>query len=465
MLSRHRRNRSVSAVTGIALLLVVTVVLVGITGVFFFDLAGTPSAPAQASVSFSDQQQGVLVTLDTYGDIDELRFVTDAGTVDRWEVTANDTGESRLVTFVKPGEELRVVGINDGDSFLLQSYEVQAVSVDTWAQHGFSSTNTAHHFGDGPQDAVTETWSAPATGTAVGPIDGELYVGTGETITVYDAASGDVTREFTVSPENQSRPVAYADGIILDVNTDGNVYGLNANNGSEQWNSLPIGTLITASPTVVDTTALLSNPINVNQLSITDGTSAPVGITDAETGIAASSERMFVGINNSGVHSMTSVEATNATSSWTTPLDGSPVTPATTAGGVYTGTDNGTIYHLSTTDGKPEWTVETGTSIETVPALAYQTVYIASTDTLYAIDAHTGEIQWTKAVEVGSYSPAVVDERIYFGSQDETVYAVNASTGTEDWSHSVSEPVTSSPTVVDGTVYITVGDEIIALEE
>jgi hypothetical protein len=74
---------------------------------------------------------------------------------------------------------------------------------------------------------------------------------------------------------------------------------------------------------------------------------------------------------------------------------------------------------------------------------------------VYALDAGTGEQIWQ--FETGNdvrSSPTVVNGTIYVGSADDSVYALDASTGEEVWSFDTSGAVESSPTVVDGIVYV-----------
>jgi len=56
--------------------------------------------------------------------------------------------------------------------------------------------------------------------------------------------------------------------------------------------------------------------------------------------------------------------------------------------------------------------------------------------------------------EIVSSSPTVVDDTVYFGSNDETVYAVERLEGGSVWEFEVDGSVQSSPTVVDGMVYV-----------
>jgi tetratricopeptide (TPR) repeat protein len=70
-----------------------------------------------------------------------------------------------------------------------------------------------------------------------------------------------------------------------------------------------------------------------------------------------------------------------------------------------------------------------------------------------------GEQEW--AFETGAdvnSSPTVVDGTVFVGSDDGNLYAVDAATGEQQWAFETGDSVWSSPTVVDGTVFVGRGD-------
>lgn len=68
--------------------------------------------------------------------------------------------------------------------------------------------------------------------------------------------------------------------------------------------------------------------------------------------------------------------------------------------------------------------------------------------------------RWTYETGDGvSSSPAVVDGTVYIGSADGSVYALSAADGKEQWSYETGDGVSSSPAVHDGTVYVGSLDE------
>ena len=74
---------------------------------------------------------------------------------------------------------------------------------------------------------------------------------------------------------------------------------------------------------------------------------------------------------------------------------------------------------------------------------------------IYALDAVTGGKLWDFETEgYVSSSPALVDTTIYVGSEDGRLYAVDAATGEKLWDILTGGKITSSPAVADGAVYI-----------
>ncbi len=113
--------------------------------------------------------------------------------------------------------------------------------------------------------------------------------------------------------------------------------------------------------------------------------------------------------------------------------------------------------------GTVKWHLQTGGAIHSSPAVAYDTVYIGSSDSkLYAVDKNTGTIRWEfKAGSWVESSPAVADGMVYVGSNDGNLYAIDAYNGEKLWDFQTKYPIMSSPAVANGTVYFGSDDYII----
>jgi outer membrane protein assembly factor BamB len=84
----------------------------------------------------------------------------------------------------------------------------------------------------------------------------------------------------------------------------------------------------------------------------------------------------------------------------------------------------------------------------------------ATAPLVQAYNATNGDLVWTAdsrgATNITSSSPVVVDGTVYIGSKWGDLYAIDAATGDRMWTYEVlsnNSPIKSSPTVVDGTVY------------
>jgi len=66
---------------------------------------------------------------------------------------------------------------------------------------------------------------------------------------------------------------------------------------------------------------------------------------------------------------------------------------------------------------------------------------------------------------ISTSSPAVVDGTVYIGSHDHSLYAVAAEDGDQQWQFETDGNVASSPTMLNDTVYIgSVNDHLYAVE-
>ena len=86
-----------------------------------------------------------------------------------------------------------------------------------------------------------------------------------------------------------------------------------------------------------------------------------------------------------------------------------------------------------------------------------------------ALDTRSGDVIWT-AAEPRAFdtepAPAVVGNLVYTpGDEHGEFHALDAATGRQAWSAPVSSYVESAPTVLDGTVYLTVVNSAHALDE
>jgi len=157
----------------------------------------------------------------------------------------------------------------------------------------------------------------------------------------------------------------------------------------------------------------------------------------------------------------------NLTLLWKFKTDGAVVSsPSIAYGNAYFGSQDGNIYALNARNGVLLWKHKTESSVKSSPAVAYGRVYTGTDDgNIYALDAFNGSIVWSAyaggkvpvdfsaAVQLRS-SPTVADGKVYVGALSGDVYCFDAYQGQTLWKFKTNGPITSSPAVAEGALYV-----------
>jgi len=256
--------------------------------------------------------------------------------------------------------------------------------------------------------------------------DDKVFLGAGETIYCWDAATG---AEIWKKPTNGGvyvSPVVSDDKIYIG-SWYGEIYCFNTSDGAIIWNTnLGYGVHFT-----------MSSPCVANG-------------------------KLFIGSTESLNGKIFCLNATSGNLLWTfTPGCDVKSSPAFAYGNVYFGGDNGKIFCLDSEMGQQTWEFETtaGFYVRSSPSVANSFVYIGSADNyVYCLDAFNGTKKWM--FDTGTFvycSPVVADEKIYIGhlaSAEKNIICLNAENGTEIWSYSTSDGSWSSPAIAYGKLYI-----------
>jgi outer membrane protein assembly factor BamB len=246
---------------------------------------------------------------------------------------------------------------------------------------------------------------------------------------------------------------AVSNGTLFAGSTDGNLYALDLEAGTQKW-KFATGARVTSSPAVVGGAVYFESY---------DGYFYAV---DAVTGqlkwkFQTGGERRFIAKHLHG--------GLPAAESVPDPFDFYLSSPGVWNGAVYFGSGDGNIYALDAASGALKWKHPTGDVVHASPAIADGTVFVGSWDSFfYALDAATGQEKWRFKTgedpdthnQVGiQSSAAVVDGVVYFGCRDSNLYAVDAKTGQKKWDfNNKGSWVIGSPAVRDGKVYFATSD-------
>ena len=147
--------------------------------------------------------------------------------------------------------------------------------------------------------------------------------------------------------------------------------------------------------------------------------------------------------------------------------------PTVVDGVVYVGSNDNHLHALDADTGGKLWSYDTGSWVQYSPAVSGGKVYLGSLadgdNRVIALDTRSGDVIWT-AAEPRAFdtepAPAAVGNLVYTpGDEYGEFHALDAATGRQAWSAPVSSYVESAPTVLDGTVYLTVVNSAHALDE
>jgi len=132
---------------------------------------------------------------------------------------------------------------------------------------------------------------------------------------------------------------------------------------------------------------------------------------------------------------------------------------------VYIGSTDGSLYAFDRKTGKEAWKFKTGGRIIAPPALSSGIVYVGAGDKkLYSIDARTGKLTQKPFEGKGviNTSVAVSGKYIVFGSYDNYVYVLEKDDLSRIvWLRRLGDWIDSTPTIVDGMVYIGCNDNFL----
>ena len=137
-------------------------------------------------------------------------------------------------------------------------------------------------------------------------------------------------------------------------------------------------------------------------------------------------------------------------------VDGSP----TVANGVvYASSSNQEVNHfyaLDASTGALLWKLPMWVWWRAPAAVVKGVVYVGSCESssyLWALNADSGAVLWKYPLTCVSTSPTVVNGVVYVGSSN-NIYALNADTGATLWEYITGDSVQSSPAVSNGVVYV-----------
>ncbi|HEY1357219.1 MAG TPA: PQQ-binding-like beta-propeller repeat protein [Thermoleophilaceae bacterium] len=270
-------------------------------------------------------------------------------------------------------------------------------------------------------------------------------------------------------------PPSVAYGHVYQAQQKGLFFAINAKSGKVRWRK-DTGRCSASSPTIRNHVVYQSWMDFVDCPQGRAGASGFVIAWNADTGkkiwkfntapVESSpllvKNTVYVGAWDNRVHA---INARTGRQRWSFQGDGQMNTsPAYWKGTIYVASYGGTVYALNARTGKMRWSTQSHASLSgreffyASPAVAYGRVYIGNSDgTFYVYGAKTGKLRWARPLGTYIYGGAAIyKRRVFVGTYDGNFYALDAATGDVIWQKSMPSAVHSSPTVMDGLVYISV---------
>lgn len=161
-------------------------------------------------------------------------------------------------------------------------------------------------------------------------------------------------------------------------------------------------------------------------------------------------------------HNVYAVNATSGEFLWKYPTEGGIVSrPAISDGVLYFGSEDHRLYALTARTGKLAWSYQTDGPIRSSPAALEQHVLVGSDDGfLHAVNVLSNRASWT--VDAGKAvrsSPTISGDMVYFGNENGDLLCCDLD-GQTRWRFRTKRAITSSPLVVQGSVYVTSMDGV-----
>ncbi|MGP8073371.1 MAG: PQQ-binding-like beta-propeller repeat protein [Thermoplasmata archaeon] len=431
-------------------------------------------------------------------------FVAPGGTV---TVNGGGFGASQPVTLTLFGDTIATVMSSISGSLPSTRLTVRATSrfgltsiTATDTKSGQSSTanltitNIWDQFGNGPGHVGYER-NDPTLNTLIFPggnnwlkvawdfdagaplnaspaiVDGVAYVAdTAGQLFAVDLHNGGVIWTFTLTSGRAimgSPAVDPSLGLVLVGANDGTVDAIFLSNGTLAWSTSVGGNIsapiyadgIVYAASSIGTVVALAEPDGVEEWSVALGgsiTSAPSLNNSAGLLVVGDSDGKVVGLN-----------ATTGASRWSYATGGAVTASATISGGwVYIGSSDHKVYALNESTGAKRWTFKTGAAVQDTGSLldkysydAVPDLYIGSNDgKLYVLRASNGKDLLTYPMGSPIVGVSTLKGVVLFETAGGVVSGARAAFNLDGWNYTTSGDLVTSPTVIDGAVYVAAGD-------
>jgi outer membrane protein assembly factor BamB len=246
--------------------------------------------------------------------------------------------------------------------------------------------------------------------------------------------------------------VAYYDGTVL-APTDTGIVAVNVESGERRWNRTLKGGAATDVTVTAGTVLVASGNQVIYGLNAGDGSvqwdSVPFNFGGLQT--SSADDRQVYGGGENAFFAMV-----DGARQWTRE-SGARIAGAPTVGDEYlfAGLTSARAVAVEKASGKLEWEARLDGRATASPALGERSLYVPAGGTIHKLQRGSGDEVWRRGLDnTCVVAPVVTDESLFVATTSGTIYALSKANGTTFWKHEADMTIQSDPALADGRLYI-----------
>lgn len=285
---------------------------------------------------------------------------------------------------------------------------------------------------DAVPEAVRLSWEIENPTDGAAHIEDTIYITSGRQIGGYSVNK--VPDWLTDLPEQFYRGIETGDGAIYTGNQRGQLFKIDAENGTKEWTTQVTDGHIESVPLVAGETVIVNvdSPRGYIGMDVTDG-SEKWRIENGLVTIYNRDNRPGIVVDNP--------------------------TRAILRG-------NGNLQMVDPEDGTVIRESDPYSDTESPPAFHGGRVFLGGQNSVWAFDIESLSVSWKADLKAAaSTQPTIRNGRAFFGCTDGRIYTFRASDGEPLWEYRADDPISTSPIFYRGHLYaVTSANELIVLK-
>jgi outer membrane protein assembly factor BamB/class 3 adenylate cyclase len=419
--------------------------------------AGNVFASSHATITDYDQAGTVVARFDVAagGDVAGLAVDGEGHVYANIQSTVRPNAPLGLIEVDATGKQIR--GWSTGGETIALDPSGQAVYLANFSTTGWP-TASLRKYALPPPSSLTMYHGGPdRTGVMPGPGP------TGKPAIAWDVPrSGAIP--FNIMP-------LVARGRVIVADASGTLAALDEEAGTELW-SVGLGSTTRSSPALVDGLVVAASDA---------GTLVGVGLTDGiirwqkslgggaiSASLLVADGGLYVGSESGSLYK---VDSKTGEQVWSVNVGG-PITrgPAYADGVIYVGATGGRFSAIDVSTHGERWRVELGPGQVGTPTVGDGRVYVGRgllatvpPHDLVALDVRDGSVPWSFASPTGQqvYAGGLANGVVYGVSEDGNLYALDAATGDRQWTAETDGSIGTLAGLVENVVYVSSSDQTV----